>query len=215
MDELCKTTDFLKLQDTAFKLDDVTKNALHSAAGPYLKKRRLEEAGGGDAKEAKKVGGLQIVPPYDGPRIPSNTRILRMMDTVKKKHTESMELLSSIKMMIQMNVPRIEDGNNFRVGVQEECISELSRVEDSCFTVLDSMSKYFATRARLVTKCLKHPSVNDYKRSIEEVDHMQAVNLRMCTFDLRNNYTILFDVLSKNDDRLEKPKDNVSMAMMY
>ena len=44
---------------------------------------------------------------------------------------------------------------------------------------------------------------------------MQAVNLRMCTLDLRNNYTILHDVLKKNDDRLEKDQDDSAMAMMY
>ena len=150
--------------------------------------------------------------------------------------------------------------------LQEECITELSRVEDACFTVLESMSKYFATRARccaggaggagarshrgccircirspdtlpapapaaapapapapapslcpplradpalrrLVCKCVKHPEVKDYARSIEEVDHMEGINLRMCAIDLRNNFTILFDVINKNIDRLGKPKE--------
>ena len=64
-----------------------------------------------------------------------------MMALVKRHYKEAMEILSTMKMWIQLNIPRIEDGNNFRVGVQEECITELSRVEDACFTVLESMSK--------------------------------------------------------------------------
>lgn len=211
MAEVCKSPDFAVIRDEDFKMTRTTRDALSSASGPYVKKRKIES-------ESNVPKNMVVVPPYDGggPKILSNERILRMMDVVKKKHTEAMEGLSAIKMWIQMNVPRIEDGNNFRVGVQEECISELSRVEDSSFSVLDSMSKYFATRARLVTKCLKHPDVEDYKRSIEEVDHMQAVNMRMCMLDLRNNYTILFDVLKKNDDRLDAPADNAGvLAMMY
>jgi len=214
MDEVCKSKDFAEIKEAAFKMTDEMRTALKIASGPYVKKRRIEQSGGEKVSESET---LKVVPPYDGgPSILSNARVLRMMDQCKKKHTEAMELLSSIKMWIQMNVPRIEDGNNFRVGVQEECISELSRVEDSSFSVLDSMSKYFATRARLITKCLKHPTVEDYKRSIEEVDHMQAINLRMCCLDLRNNFTILYDVLKKNDDRLDKPTGNEGvMAMMY
>ena len=209
IDKVCKTPQFLSINAEDYKLDEKLREALRSASGPYIKRRKIE--GLKNIEELPKV-----VPPYDGgSKILSNERILSMMKVVKSKHTEAMEGLSAIKMWIQLNLPRIEDGNNFRVGVQEECISELSRVEDTCFSVMDSMSKYFSTRARLVSKCLKHPGVEDYKRSIEEVDHMQAVNLRMCTLDLRNNYTILHDVLKKNDDRLEKDQDDSAMAMMY
>lgn len=230
VDDVCKSKDFASIKEADFKMTEKMRSILKIASGPYVKKRKIEQGGSGNSEQGadgNSKGGndddegttseMKAVPPYDGgPEILSNERVLRMMDVVKLKHTEAMELLSSIKMWIQMNVPRIEDGNNFRVGVQEECISELSRVEDSSFSVLDSMSKYFATRARLVTKCLKHPNVEDYKRSIEEVDHMQAINLRMCVLDLRNNYTILYDVLKKNDDRLEKPTSNEGvMAMMY
>jgi len=209
IDEICKSPQFLTINAGDYKLTSKLREALKEAAGPYVKRRKLE--GLNNIEELPKV-----VPPYDGgPKILSNELILSMMKIVKLKHAEAMEGLSAIKMWIQLNLPRFEDGNNFRVGVQEECISELSRVEDTCFSVMDSMSKYFSTRARLVSKCLKHPDVEDYKRSIEEVDHMQAVNLRMSTLDLRNNYTILHDVLKKNDDRLEKDEDDSAMAMMY
>jgi hypothetical protein len=35
--------------------------------------------------------------------------------------------LTSVKIWIQLNIPRIEDGNNFGVGVQEESINEIAR----------------------------------------------------------------------------------------
>ncbi len=39
------------------------------------------------------------------------------------------EAINTVKMWIQLNVPRIEDGNNFGVSIQEETINELGRAE--------------------------------------------------------------------------------------
>jgi hypothetical protein len=35
---------------------------------------------------------------------------------------------------------------------QEECVSELGRIEDHRFGQLDAMAKYFQTRAKIVSK---------------------------------------------------------------
>ena len=68
-----------------------------------------------------------------------------------------------VKLWVQLLVPRIEDGNNFGVGVQDEIIAELARVEEAGFLSLDLMTKYFQTRARIVGKFKKHPHILDYK----------------------------------------------------
>jgi hypothetical protein len=51
-----------------------------------------------------------------------------------------------------LNIPRIEDGNNFGVSVQEEVLNEVGRAEESSFNALDTITKYFVTRAKLVCK---------------------------------------------------------------
>lgn len=43
-------------------------------------------------------------------------------------------------------MPRIEDGNNFGVGIQEEVILELTRVEDTAFNLHDTIVKYYMAR---------------------------------------------------------------------
>lgn len=103
--------------------------------------------------------------------LPSNVRIVRMMRLLKEQYTDALEIAGTLKMWIQLNVPRIEDGNNFGVDVQTECITEISNLEDKCCGVLESTTKYFSGRAKLLSKCIKYPDVEDYRRSIEEVDH--------------------------------------------
>ena len=94
-----------------------------------------------------------------------------MMRTLKEQYAEALEIASTLKMWIQLNVPRIEDGNNFGVDVQTECITELSGLEDKCCGILETTTKYFSGRAKLLSKCIKYPEIEDYRRSIEEVDH--------------------------------------------
>ncbi len=52
-----------------------------------------------------------------------------MQQTLKKEVMELVEMLNTVKIWIQLNIPKIEDGNNFGVSIQEETVSELGRAE--------------------------------------------------------------------------------------
>ena len=56
---------------------------------------------------------------------------------------------NAIKLWIQLNVPKIEDGNNFGVSVKEEAINDLTKAEDHAFGTLEQLGKYYATRGKL------------------------------------------------------------------
>lgn len=47
-----------------------------------------------------------------------------------------------VRLWIQFNVPRIEDGNNFGVGIQEEVLSEASGIERDALTFLDQFTRF-------------------------------------------------------------------------
>ena len=61
-------------------------------------------------------------------------------------------MINTVKIWIQLNIPRIEDGNNFGVSIQEETVNELGRAEDVGFNGLEAMTKYFLSRAKVVSK---------------------------------------------------------------
>lgn len=81
-------------------------------------------------------------------------------------------------MWITLLIPRIEDGNNFGVGIQEETLNEVRNVEGEAASFLDQMSRYFTTRGKLLTKVAKYPAVEDYRRAILDMDEKQFVNIR-------------------------------------
>lgn len=62
-------------------------------------------------------------------------------------------------MWVLFLIPRIEDGNNFGVAIQEETLTEIRTVEAEAAAYFDQMSRYFLSRARIITKIAKYPHV--------------------------------------------------------
>jgi len=149
------------------------------------------------------------------PKVPSNKVILELLAIIKREILELIEMINTVKIWIQLNIPRIEDGNNFGVSIQEETVSELSRAEDSGFAVLESMTKYFVTRAKLVSKVIKYPNIEDYRQCVIELDDKEFVNLRFCALDLRNNYAILHDIIIKNLEKLKTPRSSNHLSAIF
>jgi len=186
------------------KLAEIVQPVVTGTASAALKKKRRmgdnDEPEGSDAQE-------KVV-------VPCNRVILELLSFLKKEILDLIEILNTVKIWIQLNIPRIEDGNNFGVSIQEETVSELGRAEDSGLGVLESMTKYFVTRAKLVSKVLKYPDVSDYRQSIIELDEKEFINLRLCCMDLRNNYAILYDMITKNLEKIKTPRSSNHMTTM-
>ncbi|KAG9390440.1 Proteasome activator pa28 [Carpediemonas membranifera] len=145
----------------------------------------------------------------------SNESFIELLDTLKAQVHDLLEIVGHAKMWIQLNIPRIEDGNNFGVSIQEETVAELSRAEDAVLGLLDSSFKYLIQRGRLVAKIIKHPEVEDYIRALVEMDEKELLNFRICYNDLKNNYQVLYDVLLKNMDKIRKPRGEQSSHSAY
>lgn len=55
-------------------------------------------------------------------------------------------------MWVSFLIPKIEDGNNFGVGIQEDTLGEIRTVESEAAAFFDQLSRYYITRAKLVSK---------------------------------------------------------------
>ncbi|KAK8790056.1 hypothetical protein WA158_006836 [Blastocystis sp. Blastoise] len=145
-----------------------------------------------------------------------NHTVNELIEYIKSELKDGFRMLASIKMWIQLQVPKMEDGNNFGVEIQGEVIDAISGVEDMCLNILENMSHYFETRASFVQKITKYPNIRDYHQSISEVDQTEYINMKLSCCDLRNNYCALFDLIMKNLDKLLTPRSsNDIVATMY
>lgn len=63
-----------------------------------------------------------------------------------------MILCSAVKMWITLKIPKMEDGNDFGVAIQEECVDTISEIEESAYSILDMISTYHSTRGNYVVQ---------------------------------------------------------------
>lgn len=111
-------------------------------------------------------------------------------------------------MWISYLIPKIEDGNNFGVSIQEDILSEVQSVESESAQFFDQISRYFISRAKLISKVAKYPHVEDYRRAVEELDQKEYLSLWLVMCEVRNRYCSLHDIVTKNLEKLKKPRSS-------
>ena len=182
------------------EVEELTKKCIAQLITEEAKKRSLDKlkvfpCGSYDDEENKRQKKLakraeegEYVP------LPSNTLITKCIEVLKRELIEMAEIVGTIKLWIQLNIPQIEDANNFGVGVQEDVVDELSRAEESAFSGLDVCSKYFLSRAEMIGLVKAYPFMNDYVSSLCEMDTKEYLSLRLSMTDMRLAQFISFTV---------------------
>lgn len=154
------------------------------------------------------LGGIK-----NASHVPSNVGINSQYVSMRKHWEDLINITNDIKIYLNLLVPKIEDGDTFGVQVQEECLAELGRAQDSGYNLLDSQFKHHAARAKLASKLVKYPNIEDYQLALKEHDRKASYLIQQHAIDLRNIYTCLTDLLHKNIVKLTKPKGANSEAM--
>jgi len=164
------------------------------------RKRSIEVTTNGDHKH--KIDEL----PASKVKFIENPIITEAFAEEKDLILDLVDQIQTVRMWITFNVPKIEDGNNFGVSVQEEILNELKTCEAEFEALLSSPSSYYASRGKVISKCLKYPEIVDYQHYVEEVDEKVYLMHRMTLTDIRNSLATLLDLLDKNMDKIKKPK---------
>jgi len=147
--------------------------------------------------------------------VPCNTPITEVIDILKPLIRRIMEETNLLKMWVTYMIPKIEDGNNFGVSIQEDALGEVASAETESASHFYEISRYYSFRAKLVSKVAKYPHLDDYRRAVNELDEKQFVSLRLTLVEIRNRYATLHDVISKNLVKIKKPRTVNSAESMY
>ncbi|CAG7836575.1 unnamed protein product [Allacma fusca] len=178
----------------------------HGAASPG-KKRKLHEAlNNGDSDSVAPLG-TKVYALTSGP-VPCNGKITALIDIVKPHIRQLVEDANLLKMWITFLIPKIEDGNNFGVSIQEDTLGEIRTVEAEAATFYEQISRYFITRGKIISKVAKYPHVEDYRKLISELDEKEFLSLRIVLSEVRNHYATLYDLITKNMEKIIKPRSS-------
>lgn len=168
---------------------------------PANKKRKLDgeiEAQNDGTKVFSFAAGMAV----------SNKKLTKLINILKPIIKQLVEDSNILKMWISFMIPKIEDGNNFGVSIQEDTLAEIQTVETEAAAFFDQISRYYVTRAKLVSKVAKYPHIEDYRRAVEELDEKQYLGLWLVLHEIRNHYSTLHDLVTKNLEKLKKPRNS-------
>jgi hypothetical protein len=149
--------------------------------------------------------------------VSANQALVNLVEILQKEILEMSEMINALSIWVKLNVPRIADGNNFGVEVQEEITKVLEGAEDAGYDVLDSFANYHSTRGTLVSKVLKNPNIQDFRYALRELDEKTYIKTCLLACELRNDYITLYDLLAKNMETLMTPRggEEEKLARMY
>ncbi|KAJ1526825.1 hypothetical protein ONE63_008393 [Megalurothrips usitatus] len=179
----------------------VNSNSDHGAAG---KKRKCEN-------EVNDVG-TKVMALTSGP-VPCNAKMTELIGIVKPHIKELLADSNLLKMWVSFMIPKIEDGNNFGVSIQEDTLAEIQSVESEAAAFFDQISRYYVSRAKIISKVAKYPHIADYRRSVQELDEKEYLSLWLVLNEVRNRYSTLHDIVTKNIDKIKKPRSTNSVSL--
>ncbi|KNZ74153.1 Proteasome activator complex subunit 3 [Termitomyces sp. J132] len=122
----------------------------------------------------------------------------KVHDVVKKECAEMAGMIDELKLWVTLTMPKIEDGDNFGVQIQEEVLAELHRAQESAYNLRDAPRQDYLARAEICSKILKYPNIEDFTLALKEHDEKQLYIARQHLLDIRNIYAVLTDLIQKN-----------------
>ncbi|XP_036985346.2 proteasome activator complex subunit 1 isoform X1 [Artibeus jamaicensis] len=163
-------------------------------------------------KDAKKKDDEDKGPPC-GP-VNCNEKIVILLQRLKPEIKDVIEQLNLVTTWLQLQIPRIEDGNNFGVAVQEKVFELMTALHTKLEGFHSQISKYFSERGDAVAKAAKQPHVGDYRQLVHELDEAEYRDIRLMVMEIRNAYAVLYDIILKNFEKLKKPRGETK-GMIY
>ncbi|KAJ2952552.1 hypothetical protein O0L34_g6873 [Tuta absoluta] len=137
---------------------------------------------------------------------PCNKPLTNLIQTVKPHFQQLFEDANTLKMWISCLIPKVEDGNNFGVTIQAVTLKEIHAAEAEATAFLNDITEYFADRAKVVSKVAKYPHIEDFRRAVKELDESEYLALWYALHEVRNSYCVLHDIVTKNLDKIKKPR---------
>jgi len=143
----------------------------------------------------------------------ANKHILKLHETTKSECAQLSDSCDKVKLWVNLTMPKIEDGDNFGVQIQEEVLSELLRSQESAYNIRDGVRQHHLQRAKICSKLIKYPHIEDYTLSLKEHDEKQLFFTRQNLVDIRNVYAVMTDILHKNIAKIRTPKGNNGIGL--
>ncbi|CAF98731.1 unnamed protein product, partial [Tetraodon nigroviridis] len=145
--------------------------------------------------------------------IKGNEKIMVLLEKVKPEIVAFREAIITVSSWIQHLIPKIEDGNDFGVAIQEKILERIAAVKTKAETFQTNINKYFTERGDAVAKASKETHVMDYRSLVHDKDVAIFSEIRVIVLDIRGFYAEFYDIINKNLDKVTNPKGEEKPSM--
>lgn len=193
----------LKTANFNFRDIDSAHNELNSEES-----KRADDAYSHVSKKRKRSIGLNSASNNDCNQqvVPCNKFIIDAVELIKPYMRQLLEDAKLLEMWIQFITPRTEIANDLINSVLDNIYNEVEVMESNAEAFSDQVSAYFLSRGKIIAKCIKYPKLDDYRRAIQEMDENFLRRLRKTLCDAGNQYVTLHQMISKNWEKIKKPR---------
>jgi len=155
-----------------------------------------------DSEEKEKEEEAETEAPVIGTNLKNDELAQLLKPVILNLYDTCVELRNWITVL----VPKVEDGNNFGVEVQEQCIAQLKQFEIESLMLFEEQAAYHLERATIISKISQTSEILDYKQYIYESDERRCRKLQESAYKLRANFNQLYRTLTQNYDRITAPR---------
>ncbi|KAI6008370.1 proteasome activator pa28 REG alpha beta subunit [Pisolithus orientalis] len=134
----------------------------------------------------------------------ANKHILKLSETTKSECTQLSDCCVRNNYSAFLPLAKVLPGDNFGIRL----LSELLRSQESAYNIRDSVRQHHLARAKICSKLIKYPNVEDYALALREHDEKQLFFARQNLIDIRNIYAVITDILHKNMAKIRSPRGN-------
>lgn len=144
--------------------------------------------------------------PVEIPEIETNEPVLDLFAELKPLILQLSDTCVNLRNWIVLLIPKAEDGNNFGVEVQEQCLVKLIEVEKQMGQILEEHAAYHLERSTIISKLMSNGEILDYSQYIYDADERQCRKLQDIAHSLRSSYNTVYHTLTNNYDKITAPR---------
>lgn len=133
--------------------------------------------------------------------VPCNKALCEMIELVKPKIVNLIKDSNLLKTWICSKLKISEKGTNVYVSLKKTRV-EVQAIEAEAVAYLDQISQYFLSRAKIISKLVEQPNIDDYRRAVVELDEKEYLSLRLVMGEMRNRYYLLLDLFTNKLKKL-------------
>lgn len=139
---------------------------------------------------------------------------------LKKPLALLMEIALEMGHWIRLKIPKVEDGNNIGVRIQETILTDIDRFKELLLTVEKYQDGYSGSRAEILTSIcnIKRPNKNCTESlnsclGVIDFDHFHQFRIHILEVELEVEF--VFDRCKKNLEKLMNPNDKTALNSMF